>query len=307
MRFQTPGLLAIGCSARIWRAVLHVEAPEVDQLARGVDLGLPRGLRLAQHRGRVEPRAPRTGEQVGRLEDDRGAVVEGEGAPPGCRLGGGSARPPWASRRVEFFITPSTLLVLRAAARPRSRRRRPASSVRRWWRSARPVRRRGGRAPPRPRRPFGTVWGVVQVRLVRGSRWGAEGVHPPDAARQPEARPTGSATDADARGPPRWCRASSGSRLRPPGSRSHRLSFSLQAFAPRAVGGRGADRVPDPLTREVALQGEPYAGDPCCGPSPDQGARDREVLVLLRLGDRRDSCAWSHRSAPSEPRRHRRA
>ena len=39
--------------------VLGVEAEEVDHLARGVDLGLVRGLRLAEHRRRVERRPPR--------------------------------------------------------------------------------------------------------------------------------------------------------------------------------------------------------------------------------------------------------
>ena len=56
--------------------VVDVEAPEVDQLAGGVDLGLERGLRLAEHGGGVEPLAPRAGQQVGGLEQDRAAVVE---------------------------------------------------------------------------------------------------------------------------------------------------------------------------------------------------------------------------------------
>ena len=76
-----PGLLAIGCSARICARVVDVEAPEVDQLAGGVDLGLERGLRLAEHGGGVEPLPPRAGQQVGRLEDDRAALVERHRAP----------------------------------------------------------------------------------------------------------------------------------------------------------------------------------------------------------------------------------
>ena len=59
-----------------------VEAPEVDQLAGRVDLGLVRGLGLAEHGGRGEPLAPRTGQQVGGAEEDRGALVERRGAQP---------------------------------------------------------------------------------------------------------------------------------------------------------------------------------------------------------------------------------
>ena len=62
-----------------------VEAPEVDQLAGGVDLGLDRGLRLAEHGGGVQCRAPGTGQQVGCLEQHRGPVVEGHVAPARCR------------------------------------------------------------------------------------------------------------------------------------------------------------------------------------------------------------------------------
>ena len=67
---------------------VHVEAPEVDQLAGGVDLGLDGGLALAEHGRGVERVAPRPGEQVGGLEQDRGPVVEAQ-RPPG---GGGVPR-----------------------------------------------------------------------------------------------------------------------------------------------------------------------------------------------------------------------
>ena len=60
---------------------VDVEPPEVDQLAGGVDLGLVRGLGLTEHRCGVELLAPRAGQQLGRLEQDRGAVVEGHRAP----------------------------------------------------------------------------------------------------------------------------------------------------------------------------------------------------------------------------------
>ena len=65
---------------------VDVEAPEVDELAGGVDLGLVGRLALPEHRRGVDPRPPRPGEQVGGLEEDRGAVVEGQVAPRG---GGG--------------------------------------------------------------------------------------------------------------------------------------------------------------------------------------------------------------------------
>ena len=57
------------------RHVLDVEAPEVDELARGVDLGLVCGLGLAEHGGRVQRLPPRAGEELGRSEEDRGAVL----------------------------------------------------------------------------------------------------------------------------------------------------------------------------------------------------------------------------------------
>ena len=62
---------------------VDVEPPEVDQLAGRVDLGLERRLRLAEHGGGVEALAPGTGQQVGGLEDDRGAVVERHRPPAG--------------------------------------------------------------------------------------------------------------------------------------------------------------------------------------------------------------------------------
>ena len=65
------------------RAEGDVEAPEVDELAGGVDLGLERRLRLAEHGGGVELLSPRPGEQVGGLEDDRAALVERHRAPLG--------------------------------------------------------------------------------------------------------------------------------------------------------------------------------------------------------------------------------
>ncbi len=62
---------------------VDVVPPEVDQLAGGVDLRLVDRLGLAQHRRSVDRRAPGPGQQFGRLEEDGGAVVEGQFAPSG--------------------------------------------------------------------------------------------------------------------------------------------------------------------------------------------------------------------------------
>ena len=64
--------------------VVNVVAPEVDQLAGGVDLGLVHRLGLAEDGGRVDRRPPRAAQQVGGLEHDRGPVVERQ-RPPGRR------------------------------------------------------------------------------------------------------------------------------------------------------------------------------------------------------------------------------
>ena len=55
---------------------VHVEPPEVDQLTGTVDLGLKRGLALTQHGGRVDLGPPGTGQQVGRLEENRRPILE---------------------------------------------------------------------------------------------------------------------------------------------------------------------------------------------------------------------------------------
>ena len=71
---------------------VDVEAQEVDQLAGGVDLRLVAGLGLAEHGGAVERVAPRAGEQVGGLQEDRGAVLEGHFTPKWGGLLGGRHR-----------------------------------------------------------------------------------------------------------------------------------------------------------------------------------------------------------------------
>ena len=69
--------------------VRRVEAPEIRQLARRVDLGLKHGLRLAEHRRRVQRGAPGGREELGRLQEDRGAILP---RPVGPFLPGGVRR-----------------------------------------------------------------------------------------------------------------------------------------------------------------------------------------------------------------------
>ncbi len=69
-----------------------VEAPEVGELAGGVDLRLMGGLRLAEHRGGVECRAPRPGEQLCRAEEDGGPLLPGGSRPVLPGFGGGGDR-----------------------------------------------------------------------------------------------------------------------------------------------------------------------------------------------------------------------
>src|ERR1035437_8004081 len=78
---------------------VDVGAPEVDQLAGGVDLRLDHRLALAEHGGRVDPRPPGPGEEVGGAQEDGGAGRKGGVGPFGagrqsgvhgrCDLGGG--------------------------------------------------------------------------------------------------------------------------------------------------------------------------------------------------------------------------
>ena len=99
------------------RHELDVEAVEVDHLAGRVDLGLVRGLRLAEHRRGVERRAPRAGQELGCAEEDRGALLPGAGAtsPPRPRRRRGSPCPPrpappwWASARTWLFLCGITI------------------------------------------------------------------------------------------------------------------------------------------------------------------------------------------------------
>ena len=67
---------------------VRVEPPEVDQLARRVDLRLEYRLRLPEHRRGIERGAPGGGEQLGRLEEDRGALLPRPASPFALRLDG---------------------------------------------------------------------------------------------------------------------------------------------------------------------------------------------------------------------------
>ncbi len=94
MRFQTwPVVGAVpdagaadGLLCQDLTGELDVEPPEVDQLAGGVDLGLVGGLGLAEHGGGGDLLAPRSGQQIGRAQEHRGALVERHPGPIG--LGG---------------------------------------------------------------------------------------------------------------------------------------------------------------------------------------------------------------------------
>ena len=68
---------------------VRVEAPEVDQLARRIDLGLERRLRLAEHRRGVERRAPRRREQLRGAEEHGGAIFPRPASPTRARASRG--------------------------------------------------------------------------------------------------------------------------------------------------------------------------------------------------------------------------
>jgi hypothetical protein len=69
--------------------IVGIEAEEVDQLAGRVDLSLEDGLRLVEHGGGVERVAPRSGQQLGGLQEHRGAVLPRHFRPLAPRGGGG--------------------------------------------------------------------------------------------------------------------------------------------------------------------------------------------------------------------------
>ena len=135
------------------RHVLDVEAPEVDQLARRVDLRLVRGLRLAEHRRRVERLPPRPGEQLRRHGGRR------RRDPPTAS----ATSPPRPRRRPRSRARPRPR---RPCARPRGRGSAGAASRPRRCRRCAPPRRRsraGSRAPARRARRGGG-----EARRARG-------------------------------------------------------------------------------------------------------------------------------------------
>jgi hypothetical protein len=157
---------------------VHVEAPEVDQLARRVDLRLVGRLALPEHRRGVQRLPPRPGEQVGGLEEDGRAVVEGELRPAGCGflgtadgLLGVAVR--GVRRRPEDGGVPVRLDDLELL--PRGHPLLPADG-------GGQVELLGGQLgqPRLQRRALGRARGVVQDRLVGGGRHLGDGVHGED-------------------------------------------------------------------------------------------------------------------------------
>ena len=75
------GGCSIGWFSRICRPKATLNRQKSASSHAGVDLGLVAGLGLAEHRGGVEPVAPRPGQQVGGAQQHGGALVEGQRAP----------------------------------------------------------------------------------------------------------------------------------------------------------------------------------------------------------------------------------
>ena len=97
-----------GCSPYSSCGEGGVEAPEVDQLAGRVDLGLERRLRLAEHRRGVDRRAPRRRQQLGGLEEHRGAILPRPVRPLALRLRARRRSPASTARRRRGASRPST-------------------------------------------------------------------------------------------------------------------------------------------------------------------------------------------------------
>jgi len=72
---------------------MYFEAPEVDQLAGGVDLGLVGRLRLPEHRRGVERLTPGPGEQLGGAKQDCRALFPRRARPVLPGLGRSGDRP----------------------------------------------------------------------------------------------------------------------------------------------------------------------------------------------------------------------
>ena len=88
---------------------VHVEAPEVDQLAGGCRSRPGSAVLLwPSIVAALSGLPPRPGQQVGRLEEDRGAVVEGELAPAGGGVLGAARRRPRRRRASRAPSVPRT-------------------------------------------------------------------------------------------------------------------------------------------------------------------------------------------------------
>ena len=92
---------------------LDVEAPEVDQLGGGVDLGLVGRLRLVEHRRGDERRAPRAGEELGGAEVHRSSLLPGQPRPVGMRLARGVDRHLHVLRATFRDVRENVLLAVR--------------------------------------------------------------------------------------------------------------------------------------------------------------------------------------------------
>ncbi len=156
--------------------VVHVEAPEVDELTGAVDLGLERGLRLAQHRGCVDPLPPRAGQQVGCLQQDRATLVEGHRPPVVRRIEARLHRRLGVLARGVLQDTEHVLMVVRLHDRDLGSPAVASPAV-----DVRPQRVLAPFLPFELRHEggaLGTAGGVGQVGLVGGRRWPSDRVHP---------------------------------------------------------------------------------------------------------------------------------
>jgi hypothetical protein len=173
-RFHTPGELT-GCSAQQLTRESRVEPPEVDELARGVDLRLIHRFRLAEHGGGHESRPPRTGEEISGLEENRGALVERQVLPllggPGR---GGDGRLRVLGRRVPDGPERVAVAVGRDHVDGSARAHDPFPSD-----DMRQIHRPRAQLD-KARLHLGTfrgAWRVVAHRLVRWMRQCRDGVH----------------------------------------------------------------------------------------------------------------------------------
>ena len=169
--------------------VVDVVAPEVDELAGGVDLGLERRLGLAEHRGGVDPLPPRPGQQVGGLQQHRAPVVHVQRPPVVRRVGRGLDRGPGVGLGRALEPAQHVLVVVRL----HDRELRPAAGPA----AATDVGLDVLLAPlelldlDAQGLPFGVAGRVGQVRLVRGSRREGDGVHASDTIRRAARRSPG--------------------------------------------------------------------------------------------------------------------